>query len=82
MIATLTRNHEWHVAEGSKAPRLAREGERLELRHNELVWLAEPHGAVYRLICHLSPSPAGIEVASRVEAGSRPFEKKYFLKAQ
>jgi hypothetical protein len=82
MIATLTRNHEWHIAEGASAPRLASEGEQLRLRHDELLWLAEPHGASYRLICHLSPAPAGIEVSSRVEAESQPFEKKYFLKAQ
>ena len=82
MVATLARNHEWHVAKGSGATRLASEGESLQLRDEELVFLAEPHHAIYRLKCHLSPPPASVEVESRVEAGSRPFEKKYFIKAQ
>jgi hypothetical protein len=82
LVVTLAHNHEWHVAEGSGATRLASEGESLQFRDEELIFIGEPHHAIYRLRCRLSPPPAGVQVESRVEAGHSPFEKKYFIKAQ
>jgi hypothetical protein len=84
IVATLSSNRRWLVKRDSAEPRLTSFGESFELREGTSLSLVERHSS-YRVTCHISPPPAGLQVESTFDAhsfGGTTTKKSSFIKAQ
>ena len=84
IVATLPTIGMRYVVADAQKPRVTSYGESFQLRDGASVLLYEKHLS-YKIICHISPPPAGLRVESTFNAqsfGGITTKKNYFIDAK